>query len=396
MAISRRDVLNWSAPVAAMAVVSIALSLSVPLVALLMEHQGASGAEIGLNHTMAAVAMVVSAPLLPAVLARIGLVPLMLGSVGVMATVFLVIPVWTSQIWWGFLRVFFGFAATALFFSSEFWLMSVVPDALRGRIVGIYSIVLSISYMIGPLLLNAVGIRSSLTFILPAVVVCIAGLPILFGRKEAPPSRSEQRANPLEVLSFFRSDPMVLWAVVLFGAIEFGAMGLITVWAMRTGLDQATSVNMIAWLAFGSLSFQLPMGWAADRFDRRKLMALAAVVSLVMPLVMIPMAGNAVIVSACMFVWGGMAVAFYSLGLTELGARYRGETLARGNAALVLAYGLGALAAPIGFGLAMDLIPPNGLLWVAAVSAAAYLALAAVRLRRTPVVSLDSSGENGR
>lgn len=396
MAISRRDVLNWSAPVAAMAVVSIALSLSVPLFALLMEHMGASGAEIGLNHTMAAIAMVVSAPLLPRVLARIGLVPLMLGSVVILAAVFLLIPVWSSQSWWGFLRICFGFAATALFFASEFWLMSVVPDTLRGRIVGIYAVVLSGSYMIGPLMLNTIGIDGTLTFIAPAVVVCIASIPIVVGRNKAPPSRSEERAHPLDVLSFFRTDPMVLWAVVLFGAIEFGAMGLISVWAMRTGFDQVTAVNMVFWLAFGSLSFQLPMGWAADRYDRRKLMAIAAVVSLVMPLVMIPFAGNVVIASGSMFIWGGMAVAFYSLSLTELGSRYRGETLARGNAALVLAYGLGALLSPAGFGLAMDSIPPNGLLWVAALAAAAYLTLAAVRLRRTPVVSLDSRSENGR
>ena len=389
MAVSRREILNWSAPVAAMAVVSIALSLSVPLFALLMEDMGATGAQIGLNHTMAAIAMVVSAPLLPRVLAQVGLMPMMLSSVAVLAAVFLLIPVWPSQVWWGLLRVCFGFAATALFFASEFWLMSVVPDALRGRIVGIYAVVLSASYMMGPLILNAIGIDGPLTFLIPALVVCVASIPIVLGRNEAPPSRSEERAHPLAVLSFFRTDPMVLWAVVLFGVIEFGAMGLISVWAMRTGFDQETAVNMVFWLAFGSLAFQLPMGWAADRFDRRKLMALAAFVSLIMPLIMIPFASDVIVASGSMFVWGGMAVAFYSLGLTELGSRYQGEALARGNAALVLAYGLGALMSPTGFGFAMDAIPPNGLLWVAALAAAAYLTLAGVRLRRAPSVSLD-------
>ena len=125
-------------------------------------------------------------------------------------------------------------------------------------------------------------------------------------------------------------------------------------------------------------------------------MAVAAVVSVVMPLLIIPFAENVVLTSAAIFVWGGMAVAFYSLGLTELGARYSGEALARGNAALVLAYGLGALLSPAAFGTAMDLIPPNGLLWVAAIAAMAYLTLAIIRLRRTPVVSLDSKRETSR
>ena len=396
MNLTRSEVLGWAAPVAAMAVVSVAISMSVPLFALLMERMGASGTEIGLNHTMAAIAMVASAPILPAILARVGLVPLMLASVVVLAVTFLVIPLWPSQIWWGVLRVAFGFAATTLFFTSEFWLMSIVRDDLRGRVVGLYAVVLSASYMMGPLLLNAISIDGPLTYLVPTIIVIVSSLPIFLGRHGAPPSRSEERAKPHEILRFFRTDPMVLWAVVLFGVIEFGAMGLISVWALRTGFDQETAVQMVFWLAFGSLVFQLPMGWAADQFDRRKLMAVAAVVSVVMPLLIIPLADNVMVTSAAIFVWGGMAVAFYSLGLTELGARYTGEALARGNAALVLAYGLGALLSPAAFGTAMDLIPPNGLLWVAALAAMAYLTLAIIRLRRTPVVSLDSKRETSR
>ncbi|MEM9062394.1 MAG: MFS transporter [Pseudomonadota bacterium] len=396
MQITRRDVLNWSAPISAMAVVSVGLSMSVPLFALLMERQGASGAEIGLNHTMAAVAMVASAPLLPRILARTGIVPLMLVSVAALAVVFLVIPLWSSQIWWGALRLVFGTAATALFFTSEFWLMSTAPDELRGRLVGIYAVVLSASYMVGPLMLTATGVNGALTFIAPAAFVLISSLPIVLGRREAPPSRSEERAPVLAILTFFRSDPMVLWAVVLFGVIEFGAMGLISVWAMRTGYEETTAVQMVFWLAFGSLAFQLPMGWAADRFDRRKLLVAAAIVSVVMPFVVIEFGANPSLAAAAIFVWGGMAVAFYSLGLTELGARYRGEMLARGNAALVLAYGIGALVSPGAFGVAMDAIPPDGVLWAAAAAALAYLMLAIVRLRRRRPAGVDSSGEMGR
>ncbi|MGD1925056.1 MAG: MFS transporter [Paracoccaceae bacterium] len=396
MQVTRRDVLNWSAPIAAMAVVSVGLSMSVPLFALLMERQGASGTEIGLNHTMAAIAMVACAPLLPRILARTGLVPLMLVSVAVLATVFLVIPLWTSQLWWGALRLLFGTAATALFFASEFWLMSTAPDALRGRLVGIYAVVLSASYMIGPLMLNATGVDGALTFIAPAAIVVFASLPIFFGRHEAPPSKSEERAPVMTILRFFRTDPMVLWAVVLFGVIEFGAMGLISVWAMRTGYDESTAVQMVFWLAFGSLAFQLPMGWAADRFDRRKLMLLAAIVSVAMPLVVVRFAQDPTMTAAAIFVWGGMAVAFYSLGLTELGARYRGEMLARGNAALVMAYGLGALVSPGAFGAAMDAIPPDGVLWAAAAGAVAYLGLALIRLRRSARIGVDSGSEMGR
>lgn len=378
-----------------MAVVSIAISYSVPLFALLMEERGASGTQIGINHMVAAFAMVLGAPIFPMLLGRIGLVPMMLCAVATLALVFIAIPVWPSQIWWAFLRMFFGFAATALFFASEYWLMSVAPDHLRGRLVGVYTVILSASYMLGPVLLNAIGLDASITYLAPALVICIAALPIVFGRGEAPPVTKPEKPNPFATLRFFVSDPMVLWGVVIFGVIEFGAMGLISIWALRTGFEQDTAIWMMFWLACGSLGFQIPIGLAADRFDRRILLTIAGIVSMIMPLVIVTVASDPFLVAGCIFVWGGMAVAFYTLALTELGSRYKGQVLAEGNAALVLAYGLGALIAPAAFGAAMDLIPPDGLLYLASAAAVAYCVLAAVRLSlaRPP---LDTRGADGR
>jgi hypothetical protein len=80
--------------------------------------------------------------------------------------------------------------------------------------------------------------------------------------------------------------------------------------------------------------------------------------------------------------WGATSVGLYSVALTEMGARYRGGALAVANAAVVLAYGIGSLVAPSGFGFAMDAIPPDGLLLGAALAALAYLVLALVRIQR--------------
>ena len=378
-----RGAMAWAAPVACMAVVSVALSLSIPLFALLLERLGASGTVIGLNHTASALAMVVTAPLLPAILLRVGLIPLMLGSVITLVVCTLLIPVWQSVWWWSLLRIGFGFAATALFFSSEYWVVSKAPDEARGRIVGGYVIVLSGSYMVGPILLNFLGIDSWLTFAVPAAVILSAAIPLVLGRHHAPPPSREETTSPLATLVHFRTDPLIIWGVVLFGVIEFGAMGLIAVWGLRTGYEQETAVTLVFWLAFGALVMQLPVGWAADRFDRRRLLAVGALLSIAGPACILIWPTVIEIVALSVVVWGGMAVAFYSLALTELGARYSGQAMARANAAVVLAYSLGALISPGAFGLAMDAIPPDGILWLAMAAAGAYLLLAIVRIRQT-------------
>lgn len=386
----------WAPPVATMAVMSVSLSISVPLFSLLLDRAGVSATGVGLNHTIAAVAMVITSLVLPRVLSRTGAVALMLGAIGILALSMLLIPVWESPWWWAVLRLGWGVAATALFFASEFWLISSTPDAIRGRVVGLYVLVLSGSYMIGPLLLNLLGIDSLWTYLVPTLIILASAVPVVLGRHNAPAQgAAEDRPRSLGLLRFFGTDPVVLWGVVLFGVIEFGALGLVTIWGLASGFDRETAVAFVFWIAFGSMAFQVPVGWAADRFDRRMLLAWAGAVSLVMPLAIVLWADSVVLISALAFVWGGMAVSFYSLALTELGNRYRGAELADGNAALMLAYGLGALAGPMAFGAAMDAFPPDGLLWLAAAVGGAYCALVVWRIITRPRSGLDSRNETG-
>ncbi len=378
----RSEVLGWVAPIAAISVVSISLSLTVPLYSLLLERIGASGTVIGLNATMASAAMVLTAPLLPFVVKRTGLVPLMLGALAVMALTLPTIPLVPSPWWWGFLRFCWGVAGSTLFFASEFWLVAVAPERIRGRLIAAYSIVLAGCYMLGPLILNATGLDSVATYAVPTAIVLAAGIPIVLGRRGAPLGRHGGPVKLLAPLRFFRSDPSVMGGVVLFGMIEFGAMSLVTVWGLRTGFAQSAAVALVFWIALGSMLFQLPIGWAADRLERRRMLLVAGIGSAVAPMAMATVGAAYPAAAAGAVLWGGLAVALYTLALTELGSRYAGATLAEGNAAVILAYGIGALVSPVAFGMAMELVPPDGMLWLAAIAALAYVALTAWRMRR--------------
>ncbi|MEL6477210.1 MAG: MFS transporter [Pseudomonadota bacterium] len=384
---------RWGAPVATMAVVSIATSYSWPMFALLMERAGYSGAAIGLNATLAALMMVVAAPILPAVMARTGLIPLMLGAGAVSAMALMAVPLADNIVWWSLLRMVLGLTITAMFFASEYWLVEIAPAERRGRIVALYAIILSVSFALGPLMLDWVGFETIWTYALPAGIVLVGLWPVWQGRRHAPEGRAEQPASPRETLGYFRSDPLILWGVVLFGMIEFGAMGLLSVWGIRSGVSEGASLGLLAWMAIGSVLFQLPVGWAADRFDRRKLLALAGAVSALAPMALMLSVGWYWAMVSAVVLWGGMAVSLYTLALTELGARYDGSRLAAGNAAVVLAYGFGAFAAPAAFGQAMDWVPPDGLLWMAAGVALIYTSLALVRLAFVARDPLDNADQ---
>ncbi|MEM1343124.1 MAG: MFS transporter [Pseudomonadota bacterium] len=377
------------APVAAITVFGLSIAMSYPLLALLLERMGASGFWIGVNTTAAAISMVVFAPILPRIMARTGLSALMLGSGLALAVIMIGYAVWANFAWWTALRILYGFCATALFFTSEFWIVAAAPAGARGRVVAAYTIALSLSFMTGPLLVNLTGIDGVLPFAVASLVVLAGLVPIVWGLKAMPGSTPEVPPSPRATLRFFVTDPGILWAVVLFGLIEYGAVALLPVWAVRSGLSETQAIWLLASFAAGSVLSAPFIGAVADRADRRLLLVVVATVAMVAPVAMALVPGFAGALF-CGVLWGAAAVGLYTLPLVELGARYAGHRLAEGNGAVILAYGLGALLSPSLLGAAMDAVPPNGLLWLTALVTLGYLGLILHR-RRHARRKLDSA-----
>lgn len=370
------------APIAAITLFGLSMSMSFPLFGLLLERAGTSGTLIGINTAAAAITMVTGAPLMPALLRRIGIGRLLIWAALLLAAMMLAMPLGDGFWYWTLLRLAFGYAGTALFFGSEYWIVAAAPELSRGRIIAIYALSVSASMALGPVILSLTGLEGMLPFAVAAAVVVAGIVPMVLGLGSAPAIDDEAPPTVVQVLRVFRTDPSAIFAVVLFGTIEFGAMALIAVWGVRSQLSEADAALLLTGFAVGAMALQIPLGWAADRFDRRKVLAVIAAGSALSPLGIAASGGAFWAVTFFAACWGAISVGLYTVALTEIGARYRGAALAVGNAAIVLGYGFGALVAPGLYGFAMDAVPPDGLLYAASALAFGYLALVLARLAR--------------
>jgi MFS family permease len=371
------------APIAAITLFGTSLSMSYPIFGLVLERMGASGAMIGLNTMAAAVSMVIGAPVMPMILRRFGIGPLMTGAAILLAVMMLAIPLYQGFWYWTAIRLIYGFAGIVLFFTSEYWIVATAPEMSRGRIIAIYALCVSGGFALGPLILSLTGLDGFLPFAVAAGVVLVGLGPILWGLSTAPKTDEEEAPpSPFAALGVFVTDPGVVFAVVLFGTIEFGAMALIAVWGVRSGLGEVDAAILLSSVAFGAMLLQMPLGWAADRFDRRQLLAVIAAGSAAAPMALMAVGASYWLMIICAMFWGAISVGLYSVALTEIGARYKGGKLAVANAAIMLGYGIGALVSPVVFGFAMDAIPPDGLLIASAGMALVYLILMLWRIIR--------------
>lgn len=369
------------AAIACVALFGVSQGMTHPLFALRLEQAGWSSAMIGLNGAMVALAALVLGPLMPRAIRALGLPGFLAAGALLSSGTLLVFPVFDSYAAWLALRFVQGAAATALFLGSETWIVADADAATRGRVVGLYATVLSLGFAAGPLILTGVGFEGWTPFLACSALGLLCLAPLVTAWADAP-RPSDGEASDIPPLRFLRTDPTVLFAVVLFGAVEFGVMALLPVWGVKTGLDGDAAAFLVTVLVLGNVVFQIPLGALADRLNRRALLAFCAAVSMGMAFALPLLAGATWPLWGSLFVWGGIAAGLYTIALIELGARYRGPRLVSATAAVVSAYGIGALAGPLIVGAAMDAVEPHGLALALGAMAASYLGLALWRMTR--------------
>ena len=68
-------------------------------------------------------------------------------------------------------------------------------------------------------------------------------------------------------------------AVGLFAIIDAANLGFLPVYGVKKGMDQETAALVLTAFIVGNTIFQLPIGWLADHYPKRKVMAGCAVVT---------------------------------------------------------------------------------------------------------------------
>ncbi len=363
------------AAIAAVGVFATTLGISYPLLALVLDRAGQSQSFIGLNAAMAPLGLLVSAPLIPWAAARIDPVKLAIAATtatGLLVASFAVI---TDPYWWFVPRFFLGAAINVLFVLSETWINQLAPAHKRGRIMGTYVTVISIGFALGPLLVALAGTRGYAPFAV-ALAGALLAVPILYwARNHLPPF---PLGNARGLWIFAAAAPVLLIGAGTVALFDQTTLSLVPLYALRTGFDETAAAIATGTLIAGNIVSQIPIGLAADKFPRRRLMA-ALVAMVILCSALLPLLAGSFLFWPLLFIWGGVGYGIYTVALAELGSRFSGAMLLAGNAAFSIMWGFGGLIGPPSAGVMMDFAGPDGLPLTLALIFIALLVLIALR-----------------
>ncbi|MEE8188169.1 MAG: MFS transporter [Kiloniellales bacterium] len=363
--------------IACLTVFDVTLGLSYPLLALILEARGVDAVTTGLNAAMTSVGLIVAAPFVPSMARRLGTRRFLVAGIVVAAATLVLFKVFSDLATWFVLRFVLGAAISGLYAVSEAWINELTTNETRGRVVAIYSSLLSLGFAAGPFLVAQTGTGGWTPFLIGAGFALAGVVPLLAARGAVGGPSDEEHPS---FLAFFRLAPTLLIAVGIFSFFDAAVLSLFPLYGLRKGLDEATAANALGVLIAGNIVLQYPIGWLADHAPRRAVMVGCAALTALGSL-LLPVAFDSLFLWPLLFVWGSTAFGVYTLAMTELGDRFRGALLLAGSAAFAAMWGVGGILGPPLGGAAMEAFGPDGLPLMLFVSYAALAILGFLRRR---------------
>lgn len=284
---------------------------------------------------------------------------------------------------WVLARGLQGVALGGLYVCIESWLGAAAAPSERGRVLGIYQVVVYLGLVAGQLLFGPLASDVPRGVVVAGLFLCLAALPVGSTRRPAPDLEAGEAMGLLD-----------LWQRAHVGLIAVAASGVTTgaVYAVApaagvvAGLDEQAVAWFMAAFIGGGLLLQIPLGRASDRYDRRVVLAAtgaATALGGVLAMLVGGRPGPLVLTAAFE---GGWVFAIYAIALAYTFDRVPAARALAANSTLLLVFCGASVLGSSSASLALDrfgLVGYHGVFVVAG----GLLALAAARaaLRFDPV-----------
>ncbi len=347
-----------------------------PLVAVILERQGHPNWAIGVNSACAFAATILLGPLVPKIISKLGFLNAMVMAILLEVSAVLGMLLWQDIWYWAVLRFVIGFGGTILWIGSETWIVAVAPPGQRGRAIAFYMMAISGGFALGPVVLQATGSDSLLPFAVCAALTLFAGGLIWSAKGMAPELPAAPKAA---IATAFRIAPLVMGAALLAGFVDMSALTHLVNYGRAAGLTEATALMILTIMLFSNLVMQFPVGWIADRVDKRKLLIAFGMIYFLGPIGINATVAVSPLLWPIVMVWGVASLGIYTVALTILGERFPPNLLASANAAIVVLYQFGGVSGSFAGGSGMDLFGYKGLMWTFAAASFLFLCFAAYR-----------------
>jgi len=297
------------------------------------------------------------------------------GAIGLLAHMIIVDP--TA---WAIMRVATGLCIAGCYTVIESWMQAKVTNETRGRAMGGYRMVDMGGSLAAQLLIGVLEPAHYVSYNLLALLCCAAILPLTLTKASPPETPDAPRLRPKLAIA---KSPLAAAGVVVAGLTSAAFRMVGPIYGQEVGLQLNQIGMFLAAFVLGGAMAQLPVGWLADKYDRRWVLiglSLAAIASCGTT-VLASSGGTATVMAAAVF-FGFTTFPIFSVSAAHAHDYATSEERVELSAALMFFFALGAIASPL---IASTLIEAYGPTALFAFLATGHLVLVIFGLARMGV-----------
>ena len=283
--------------------------------------------------------------LAPRLVRRVGHIRVFAAMAALACASFLAQGLLVAAVPWAVLRGISGVCFAAIYVVAESWLNDRSSRATRGTLLAVYMAVLYIGLGGSQFLLIPTGPRTTAPFMLAAILIALAIVPIVIAAQSAPEIALPQRVRYRDL---YRDSPLGVVAVTVAGMVTSNVYSMGPVYARLSGLDTGGVATFMGVSVLAAVVMQYPVGRLSDRIDRRTVMAgicILATASAAVPAAFRALPHPLVLWLAAAF--SGLAFTLYSLGVSHVNDHLEPAQMVAASGALLRLNGIGAALSPI-------------------------------------------------
>jgi MFS family permease len=299
------------------------------------------------------------------------------GTIGILAHM-LIIDAYA----WAVMRVASGICIAGCYTIIEAWLQAKVTNETRGRAMGTYRIVDICGSLGAQLMIAVLEPASYVSYNLLALLCCAALFPLTLTKAEPPETPVTPRLRPR--LAWERS-PLAAAGVIVSGVTGAAFRMVGPIYGIEVGLRADQIALFLAAFVVGGALAQYPVGWLADKYDRRSVLIGLSVAGIVACSVTILLAGaGTVAVFFAAAVFGFATLPIYSVSTAHAHDFAASSERVELSAALMFLYAVGAIASPFLASLVIEAFGPSGMFLMIALAHVFLIVFGIARMRARP------------
>jgi MFS family permease len=246
---------------------------------------------------------------------------------------------------WALLRGLSGLSFAGIYVVAESWLNESSSRATRGSLLAVYMVVLYIGLGSSQFLLIPTDPRTAAPFMLVAILISLAIVPIVIAAQHAPEIALPQKVRYRDL---YRDSPLGVVAVTVAGMVTANVYSMGPVYAKLSGLDTSGVATFMGISVLAAVVLQYPVGRLSDRIDRRTVIAgicILATLSAAVPAALRALPHGLVLLVAAVF--SALAFTLYSLGVSHVNDHLEPAQMVAASGALLRLNGIGAALSPV-------------------------------------------------